>query len=72
MRKIDVFAMVLVLIGAINWGLVGLFEVDIIDVFFERLWVDRLIYMLIGAAGFFKIVYFVTGKWKIEFKDNDD
>lgn len=64
MTKIDVAAMVLVLIGALNWGLVGLFNLDIVDLFFENENVDRLVYMLIGTAGIFKIIYFATGRWK--------
>lgn len=72
MSKIDITAMVLVLIGALNWGLIGLFEIDVIDVFFESAWVDRFLYMLIGAAGMFKIIYFITGKWAYHFRESED
>ena len=67
MTKIDIAAMVLVLIGALNWGLVGLFDIDLVDLFFENATVDRLVYMLIGTAGIFKIIYFTTGRWKTHF-----
>ena len=72
MTKIDIAAMVLVLIGALNWGLVGLFDIDLVDLFFENAVVDRLVYMLIGTAGIFKIIYFTTGRWKTHFDAQDE
>ncbi|HSX38243.1 MAG TPA: DUF378 domain-containing protein [Chlamydiales bacterium] len=68
MTKIDATAMVLVIFGALNWGFVGLFHIDLIDLFFENAGVDRLIYLLIGTAGVFKIIYFLTGRWKTHFE----
>jgi len=72
MTKIDITAMVLVLFGALNWGFVGLFNVDLVDTFFENATVDRLFYMLIGTAAIFKIIYFTTGRWKTHFDDRDN
>ena len=71
MTKIDIAAMVLVIFGALNWGLVGLFNIDLIDLFFESAVVDRLVYLLIGTAGIFKVIYFMTGRWKTRFVDTD-
>jgi uncharacterized membrane protein YuzA (DUF378 family) len=71
MTKIDATAMVLVIIGALNWGLVGLFNIDVVDLFFESSTVDRIMYLLIGTAGIFKVIYFITGKWKTHFDDTD-
>lgn len=68
MTKIDATAMVLVILGALNWGLIGLFHVDLIDLFFENSTVDRLVYLLIGTAGIFKVIYFLTGRWKTRFE----
>jgi len=72
MTKIDAAAMVLVLIGALNWGFVGLFNIDIIDQFFENASADRFVYLLIGSAAIFKIIYFWTGRWKTRFIEDDD
>jgi uncharacterized membrane protein YuzA (DUF378 family) len=72
MTKIDIAATVLVLIGALSWGLVGLFNLDIVDLFFENATVDRLVYLLIGTAGIFKIIYYITGRWKTRFVDYED
>ena len=57
MKKIDFICTLLILFGAVNWGMVGLFDIDIIDFFFEQAWIDRCSYMIIGFAGLYKIIY---------------
>jgi len=69
MAKVDAAAMVIVLIGALNWGLIGLFDFDIIGQFLENEIAAQFAYLLIGAAALFKIIYFWTGKSKIRFND---
>lgn len=66
MRKLDITAAILVIIGALNWGLVGLFGFDGIDYLFGRTWLDRAIYIAIGLAALYKIVNWQTIKqrWK--------
>jgi uncharacterized membrane protein YuzA (DUF378 family) len=71
MIKLDAVAMFLVLYGAIAWGFVGLFDIDIIDGFLENEFWDRFAYVVIGAAALFKIIYFCTGNWKTSFREPD-
>ena len=49
----DKFSLVLVIIGAINWGLVGLFQFDMIAFLFggQAALVSRILYTIVGAAG---------------------
>lgn len=51
------FALVLVIIGALNWLLVGLFQFDLVAWLFggTESFVSRVIYSLIGLAGIFAI-----------------
>lgn len=45
-------ALLLVVIGAINWGLVGLFSLDLVALIFGSVPVlARLVYILVGLAG---------------------
>lgn len=45
-------AMVLVIVGAVNWGLVGLFGFDLVATLFGPASVlSRVVYSLVGAAG---------------------
>lgn len=49
---IDKISLILVIIGALNWGLVGLFNFDIIRFAFgNAVVVGRILYILIGIAG---------------------
>lgn len=63
MKQLKVFdwiALVLVIIGAINWGLVGLFKFDIVAAIFGSMSIiSRIIYDVVGLAGLYLI--FVVG-----------
>lgn len=57
LRTVDIVSLVLVLIGAINWGLVGLFDFDLVAaVFGEMTALSRIVYTLVGLAGVYTIV----------------
>lgn len=59
MKVIDYIALVLVLIGAINWGLVGFFSFDLVRVIFGDMTImSRIIYALIGIAGLYALSFF--------------
>lgn len=55
MKKVDLVASVLILVGAINWGLIGLLDFDAIEYVLSQAWLDRLAYILIGVAAIYKI-----------------
>ena len=56
MKVIDYIALVLVIIGAINWGLIGLFNFDLVAMIFGTMSViSRIIYTLVGIAGLWSI-----------------
>lgn len=53
MKVLDRIALVLVIIGALNWGAVGLFRFDCVAAIFggQAAAVSRVIYTLVGIAG---------------------
>ena len=56
MKVIDTIALVLVIIGAINWGLIGIFNFNLVDAIFGTMSViSRIIYTLVGIAGLWSI-----------------
>lgn len=60
MKTIDVVAAVLVVVGAANWGLVGLFQFDLVAALLgEATFMSRLVYSLVGLAGLFQAM-----QWK--------
>lgn len=52
-RFIGVIAYILVLIGALNWGLWGFFQFDFVAWLFggNTNWLSRVIYAIIGLSG---------------------
>ena len=56
MKVIDTIALVLVIIGAINWGLIGIFEFNLVDTIFGAMSIiSRIIYILVGISGLWAI-----------------
>lgn len=53
MDTIKKIALVLVIIGAINWALVGFFEVDLLALIFgsTKHIISKIVYILIGISG---------------------
>ena len=52
MKVIDKIALVLIIIGAINWGLIGFFQFNLVDTIFGQMSVlSRIIYALVGISG---------------------
>lgn len=50
----DYTALTLVIIGAINWGLIGIFKLDLVAFLFGNMsWLSRIIYALVGLAGLY-------------------
>ena len=53
----DKFALILVIIGALNWLLVGLFQLDLVAAIFggQSAALARIVYALVGVAGLWTI-----------------
>jgi len=53
-------ALILVIIGAINWGLIGFFRYDLVSSIFAGNYeiVSRIIFAIVGLAGIYAISFF--------------
>ena len=52
MKGLQKLAYILVIIGAINWGLVGFFGFNLVTAIFGSMaWLENVIYMLVGLSG---------------------
>ena len=64
MKIIDKIAVILIIIGAINWGLIALFNFDLVAAIFGEMTVlSRIVYGLVGLFGLWGI--------KLLFDDKD-
>lgn len=58
-KIIDNIALTFVIIGALNWGLIGFFRFDLIAFLFGNMsWISRVIYALAGISGVYMISAF--------------
>lgn len=56
MATLQKIALVLTIIGAINWGLVGLFDFNLVAALFgDENVISRIIYVLVGIAGIINV-----------------
>ena len=56
MRIIDKIALALIIIGAINWGLIGLLRFNLVELLFGDMTVlARIVYSLVGISGLWGI-----------------
>jgi uncharacterized membrane protein YuzA (DUF378 family) len=70
MKKLDLIIVTLLIIGGLNWGLVGLFDFDLVAAIFgEMSALSRTIYILVGLAAVYDVVMIKTiwKRWDIHF-----
>jgi hypothetical protein len=59
MKALDYTALTIVLIGAINWGLIGFFDFDLVSTLFGQMsLLTRIIYAVVGICGLYAISYY--------------
>ena len=57
MKALNLITLILVIVGGINWGLVGAFEFDLVAAIFgEGSALSRLVYVLVGLSALWQIM----------------
>jgi uncharacterized membrane protein YuzA (DUF378 family) len=70
MKKLDVAAAVLLVIGGINWGVVGLTGSDLVGTLFGQLSpLSRAVYLVVGLAALYQAVQWkaIQRRWQPAF-----
>ncbi len=65
MRTLNLIATVLIVVGALNWGLVGIARFDLVAFLFgmgfgESNVLTRLVYALVGLAGVYRAITLIA------------
>ncbi len=64
MKKLDIIIGTLLVIGGLNWGLIGLFDFNLVAAIFGQMtFLSRMIYILVGFAAVYDIVT-IKAIWK--------
>lgn len=56
METVQKIALVFTIIGAINWGLVGIFDFNLVNALFNSMSIiEKIIYIIVGICGLINI-----------------
>ena len=56
MKALDYTLLTLVIIGAVNWGLIGFFQFDLVAFIFGNMsWISRIVYALVGLSALYML-----------------
>lgn len=59
-KYLAITALTLAIIGAVNWGLIGLFGFDLVAfILGDMTWLSRLIYVIVGICGIYLITFYM-------------
>ena len=59
MKLINYIALTIAIIGALNWGLVGVLSFDLVAfIFGEMSWISRIVYTLVGLSGIYLVTFY--------------
>ena len=65
MKALKTIALVLVIIGALNWGLIGVLKFDLVATILGSMSaITRIVYILVGLSGIYMIIDLLGGKKK--------
>lgn len=57
MKALNIITLVLVIVGGLNWGLVGAFEFDLVAALFgEGSGLSRFVYILVGLSAVWQLI----------------
>lgn len=60
MKAINLIVLTCVIIGALNWGLIGFFGFDLITSIFggSMFWIARVLFAIVGLAGLYALTFY--------------
>ena len=65
MKAFYATVLTILIIGGLNWGLVGLFSYNLVDAIFgANNWFTRLVYILVGVSAIFSFAFYGYGSEK--------
>lgn len=62
----SVIALILCIVGALNWMAIGIFGFNFVNLIsFGMMWLEKLIYILVGVARLFMIVWLCVSRFRM-------
>lgn len=58
-KGLDYTALIITIVGAVIWGMIGLFNWNVVSVLFgSGSWIGRIIYVIVGISGLYTLSFF--------------
>lgn len=62
----SIIALVLTIVGALNWLLIGIIGFNFVNwVSFGMVWLERMLYIIVGIAGIYMLVWLCVSRGKM-------
>ena len=59
-KFLDCIALTIAIVGAVNWGLIGFLDFNLVAAIFGSMsWLSRIIYALVGLCGLYLITFYM-------------
>lgn len=59
-KLIDGIALTIAIVGAVNWGLIGFFDFNLVAAIFGSMsWISRIVYALVGICGLYLVCFYM-------------
>jgi uncharacterized protein len=66
MRTLDVITLILIIIGGLNWGLVGAFDFNLVAALFgDGSALSRIVYILVGLSAVWQLIRLFQGSYRV-------
>jgi len=63
MKSIQLLSLVLIVVGGLNWGLVGAADFNLVSFLFgPSSWISRIVYLLVGLSALYQAVEFARAR----------
>jgi uncharacterized membrane protein YuzA (DUF378 family) len=67
MRALNVITLILLVVSGLNWGLVGLFDVDLVATLFGAgSFLSRLVYILVAVSAVWQLIQYFAAPARVE------
>ena len=65
-KAMDATALTISIIGAINWGLIGFFNFNLVSFLFGSMtWLSRIIYAIVGICGIYLLSFYTNRRSRV-------
>lgn len=57
-KALNIIALTIGIVGAVNWGLIGFFNFNLVEFIFGLGWLARTIYAVVGICGLYLLTFY--------------